>query len=67
MREEAEAIDGVDDEEGDPKVEGHARDHREEDPRLPVGLPVVGECLSVGVTIDILGLRLASKVLWNFI
>ena len=37
--EESEAVDGVDDEEGDPQVERHARSHREEDPRLPVGLP----------------------------
>ena len=39
--EEAEAVDGVDDEEGDPQVERHARRNREEDPRLAVGLPVV--------------------------
>ena len=37
--EESEAVDGVDDEEGDPQVERHARSHREEDPRLAVGLP----------------------------
>ena len=40
MGEEAEAVDGVDDEEGDPQVERHARSNREEDPRLAVGLPV---------------------------
>ena len=39
--EEAEAVDGVDDEEGDPEVEGDARHDGEEDPRLPVGFPVV--------------------------
>lgn len=38
--EESEAVDGVDDEEGDPQVERHARSNREEDPRLAVGLPV---------------------------
>ena len=40
MGEESEAVDGVDDEEGDPQVERHARSNREEDPRLAVGLPV---------------------------
>ena len=41
VREESEAVDGVDDEEGDPQVERHARRHREEDPRLAVRLPIV--------------------------
>ena len=40
MGEEAEAVDGVDDEEGDPQVEGHARHDGEEDAGLAVGFPV---------------------------
>ena len=39
MREEAEAVDGVDDEEDDPQVERDARQHGEDDPRLAVGFP----------------------------
>ena len=41
MGEEAEAVDGVDDEEGDPQVEGDAGSDGEEDARLAVRFPVV--------------------------